>query len=83
MNRDHLRAAILAKAREIDADSDTKELLCVLSRVVLGKPVAVAFGAPGDWGYGTPIGDALAAKPDLPQRPPDFICRGGEEEDGK
>lgn len=76
MNRAKLRETILAKAREIDADSDTKELLCVLARVVDGKPVARAFGAPGDWGYGRPIGDALAAAPDLPDGPPDFICRG-------
>lgn len=39
--------------------SDVAELLRVLARVVEGKPVKNAFGAPGDWGYGTPIGEAL------------------------
>lgn len=43
-------------------DADVAELLRVLSRVVEGKPVDAAFGAPGDWGYGTPIGDALAER---------------------
>lgn len=39
--------------------ADTAELLNVLARMVQGKTVYQAFGAPGDWGYGTPIGDAL------------------------
>jgi hypothetical protein len=39
---------------------DAAELIKVLSRIVEGQPIAKAFGAPGDWGYGTPIGDALA-----------------------
>ena len=38
---------------------DTAELIRVLARMVEGKDVYRAFGAPGDWGYGTPIGDAL------------------------
>jgi hypothetical protein len=41
---------------------DTAELIDVLARVVEGKPLAKAFGAPGDWGYGKPIGDALAGR---------------------
>lgn len=40
--------------------ADVSELLTVLARVLEGKDVTRAFGAPGDWGYGTPIGDALA-----------------------
>ena len=40
---------------------DTSELIAVLARVLEGKPIAAAFGAPGDWGYKTPIGAALAA----------------------
>ena len=40
---------------------DDAELLCVLSRVLNGRPIEQAFGAPGDWGYDTPIGKALAA----------------------
>ena len=39
--------------------SDTMELVCVLQRILRGKPVLKAFGAPGDWGYETPIGSAL------------------------
>lgn len=40
---------------------DVAELALVAARVLEGKPVLRAFGAPGDWGYGTPIGDALLA----------------------
>jgi len=38
---------------------DAAELIRVLARLLGGKSVHEAFGAPGDWGYGTPIGDAL------------------------
>lgn len=34
-------------------------LIGVLAHVVNGMEVLRAFGAPGDWGYGTPIGDGL------------------------
>lgn len=51
---------------EIEAVSDdlrdVRFLLKVLAHIVDGKTVAQAFGAPGDWGYGTPIGDALAER---------------------
>ena len=40
--------------------ADTAELIRVLARIVEGKPLLKAFGAPGDWGYNTPIGDGLA-----------------------
>jgi hypothetical protein len=40
--------------------ADDAELFLVLARIIEGKPVLKAFGAPGDWGYGTEIGDALA-----------------------
>lgn len=40
---------------------DVKDLLGVLAHIVDGKPVDKAFGSPGDWGYSTPIGSALAA----------------------
>ncbi len=43
-----------------DSDFDNAELLRVLARVVEGKPLHKAFGAPGDWGYNTDIGKALA-----------------------
>ena len=40
-------------------ESDNAELLRCLARILEGKEPHRAFGAPGDWGYGTPIGDAL------------------------
>lgn len=45
---------------------DAAEMCRVVDRVARGTPVAKALGAPGDWGYGTPIGDAIAAQPDPP-----------------
>jgi len=46
-----------------ETDFDDAELFDVLARVLEGKDIDRAFGAPGDWGYGTPIGDALAGRP--------------------
>ena len=43
------------------AVTDNAELLRVLARVIEGKTIDQALGAPGDWGYGTPIGEALYA----------------------
>jgi len=40
---------------------DVAELAHCARRMVEGKSITRAFGAPGDWGYGTPIGDALAS----------------------
>jgi hypothetical protein len=40
---------------------DSKDLGRAFSRLLAGESLTQAFGAPGDWGYGTPIGDALAA----------------------
>ncbi len=40
---------------------EASELILVLVRLIEGKSLHTAFGAPGDWGYGTPIGDALLA----------------------
>lgn len=49
------------RAGAITAETaDVSELLKVLSRVLQGKTVERAFGAPGDWGYGTEIGKAIA-----------------------
>lgn len=42
-----------------ELDSHTEALIRVLGSVIEGVPVMKAMGAPGDWGYGTPIGDAL------------------------
>lgn len=40
---------------------DAAELVRALARVVEGQSIERAFGAPGDWGYDTPVGDALAS----------------------
>lgn len=54
------RADTVLSGRATQEDKqDVKELLHVLARIVGGKPIHLAFGAPGDWGYETPIGDAL------------------------
>lgn len=51
------------------SDQDTRtlrdgaELIRVLARMVAGKTIQEvhrAFGAPGDWGYETPIGNTLS-----------------------
>jgi hypothetical protein len=70
MNSIKLASVLREKAEEIqeieslgDANRlDVAELIRVLARVVEGKRIDQAFGAPGDWGYGTPIGDALAGR---------------------
>lgn len=38
---------------------DSGELVRVLARLVEGKDLHAAFGAPGDWGYSTKLGQAL------------------------
>lgn len=43
-------------ARNLD---NAAELVRVLARLVEGMSVPAAFGAPGDFGYDTPIGSAL------------------------
>ena len=67
MNNAKLSSVLYEHADKIQAQNfadrlDTAELIRVLARLVDGKPIERAFGAPRDWGYGTPIGDALAAK---------------------
>ena len=58
-----LRNAILEHATENNPDLDphTEGLIRVLGSVIEGVPIERAMGAPGDWGYGTPIGDAHLA----------------------
>jgi len=75
MNRDFLSKAIRQYARAVCDDgcntsstektsqNDTAELLRVLAMILEGKSIEKSFGSPGDWGYGTPIGDAIAARP--------------------
>lgn len=78
MNTNSLATALRNKAaelRNVDVTTaqkdqtlrDVAELIRVLARVVEGKPIAKAFGAPGDWGYETPLGAALAEPADIPE----------------
>ena len=46
-----------------DQLSDASEVIRVFARVLEGRPIEKAFGAPGDWGYETSIGRSLTAKP--------------------
>ncbi len=65
MNYSKLAEVLRAKAEKIQDQLDhpdrldTAEIFRVLARICEGKEIPKAFGAPGDWGYGTPIGDAL------------------------
>lgn len=64
----NLAAAISQRAEDVHIGesvdpqlySDAKDLLRALARIVNGESLHSAFGAPGDWGYQTPIGRALA-----------------------
>lgn len=66
---------VAAELGEVDATTakqdqtlrDAAELIRVLARLVEGKTIAKAFGAPGDWGYETPLGAALAEPADIPE----------------
>lgn len=56
--------ALLDLSRDMEGNSarllrDNAELACVLARVLNGKHVLRALGAPGDWGYEHPVGKAL------------------------
>lgn len=77
METGQLAAALRNKAAEVrnvnattaEEDQtlrDAADLLRVLAHVVDGKPLAKAFGSPGDWGYETAIGSAIAAAPVTP-----------------
>jgi len=71
MNYTQLAKVIRGMAEKMIAEGHAKdpevfqldggELLNCLARILEGKEIHKAFGAPGDWGYGTPIGDALMA----------------------
>jgi hypothetical protein len=58
-----LTAAITehAESENPDLDPHTMALIRVLGSVIEGVDPIRAMGAPGDWGYDTPIGDALLA----------------------
>ena len=75
MNSNELARVLDAKAADLFhaiSDDDPKraekqdiaDLIRVLRRIVVGIPIGRAFGAPGDWGYDTPIGKALAGQPE-------------------
>lgn len=40
---------------------DAPDMILILQKVLEGKNVLRAFGAPGDWGYGTPMGKGVMA----------------------
>ena len=56
-----LAESVEQNAVDISAMGEVAELICVLARIVEGKTIDRSFGAPGDWGYGTPIGDGVFA----------------------
>ena len=58
-----LRQINVGSGRDEQLLRDAADLLRALANVAEGMPLARALGSPGDWGYGTQIGDALAAKP--------------------
>ncbi|MDP3850497.1 MAG: hypothetical protein Q8Q59_08345 [Luteolibacter sp.] len=70
----------LMPEQSITDQRDNAELLNCLARMLEGKPIHKAFGAPGDWGYGTPIGDALIAayQAPSPEAPKPLMCRLAE-----
>lgn len=88
MNCAELSKAIRQHARDLREAGDQinladhADLLKVLAHIVEGMPVSRAFGSPGDWGYNTPVGRALAAPEEkLPEvKLPNFMgIAGGHE----
>ena len=61
-----LRNVNVAEEWEYQVLRDAADLLRVLAHVVDGKPLAKAFGSPGDWGYESEIGAAIVASPVTP-----------------
>jgi hypothetical protein len=60
---DRKRRSAEARARDVEDMREAMELLRCLRRTLEGKSpreIHDAFGAPGDFGYDTAIGDALA-----------------------
>ena len=50
-----------AAISDFDAElNEIQGLLSVLANMIEGMPVERAFGSPGDWGYETEIGKAIA-----------------------
>jgi len=48
-----------SRSSGIGTINEALDLLYVLANIVDGMAIEKAFGSPGDWGYGSPIGDAL------------------------
>ena len=67
---------IQAEEPRRENDMDAAELIRVLARLVEGKPLMKALGAPGDWGYSHPIAKAMLACPDCGK--PHRDCKCGE-----
>ena len=73
MNQVKLAIALRSKASEArdivvipDCDQtlrDAVTLIRVLANIVEGMPLSKAFGPPGDWGYESKIGQAIASAP--------------------
>ena len=59
---------------------DASDLLRVLAHVVDGKSLEKALGAPGDWGYETQIGQAIASAT-RPTSPPSAHSEKGNDMD--
>lgn len=57
-----VRNVNVSTAAEDQTLRDAADLLRVLARLVEGVPLERAIGAPGDWGYETEIGAAVAAR---------------------
>jgi hypothetical protein len=57
---------LLDARRSVEDDQELRDamflaagLVRTLAHIAGGMDIMRAFGAPGDWGYGTPIGDAV------------------------
>ena len=59
LRADSLQREFDSGAINPDTVRDFREFAQILARVLEGMPIEKVFGAPGDWGYGTPIGDGL------------------------
>jgi hypothetical protein len=55
-------AAAVRNTSVLNDPDDVRYLLKTLAHIVEGMPIEKAFGSPGDWGYDTPIGDALTSR---------------------
>lgn len=64
--------AQLAKALRAKANDEVEAstYLLIIARLLEGKTLDEAMGAPGDWGYGTPVGEAVYALINEPGYPP-------------